>query len=63
MFVDDSGWGDPREPKPEPKRVVTQHRERTMMQLILAHVAAVLIAWAGGGAILGLMVVVADYLR
>lgn len=49
MFVDEAGWGLPREPAP--KRVMTPRQERIVLRLILANVLFMLVAPIGGGTV------------
>lgn len=54
MFVDEGGWGWPREPAP--KRVLTERQGRLVLWLILANVLFLLVAPIGGSTIIEPMV-------
>jgi hypothetical protein len=61
MFVDEAGWGWPKEPAPKAK--LTKRGERAVLWLILANALLLLIAPIGGGTIIEPIVGLFSFLR
>lgn len=60
MFLDEAGWGHPREPAP--KRVMTPRQERIVLRLVLFNVLFLLVAPIGGGTVVeGIVAMVASF--